>query len=72
MTTILDCIGCDVCRLNSKLQFTGVAAVFKVLFPSKDQEVILTENELVGLINLVHRLSNTVKWYEGYLGRLCD
>mmetsp|Transcript_26986 Transcript_26986/g.23825 ORF Transcript_26986/g.23825 Transcript_26986/m.23825 type:complete len:171 (+) Transcript_26986:3-515(+) len=66
MTDILECIGCNVCKMNAKLQFTGLGAMFKVLFPS-DSDVVLTENELVGFLNLANRLSNTVKWYHGYL-----
>lgn len=49
--------------MNAKLQFTGLAAMFKIIFP-KDDEIVLTENELVGFINLAHRLSNTVRWYK--------
>ena len=52
--------------MNAKLQFTGLSAMFKVLFPM-EEEIILTENELVGLINTVFRLSNTIKWYNEYL-----
>lgn len=48
--------------MNAKLQFNGLAAMFKVLFP-QETATILTENELVSYVNLVHRISNSVKWY---------
>lgn len=48
------------------MQFTGLGAVFKIIFPSSN-EVTLTENELSGLFNLAYRLSNSVKWYKEYI-----
>jgi ERO1-like protein beta len=65
ITSILDCIGWNICKLNSKVQFTGIGAVFKIIFPISG-EVTLTENELSGLFNLAYRLSNTIKWYKEY------
>ena len=44
------------------MQFTGLAAMFKVLFPEQEH-ILLTENELSGLFNLIHRLSSSIKWY---------
>lgn len=65
ITDLLDCIGCNICKLNAKVQFTGLAAMFKVIF-TLDDKALITENELTGLINLVHRLSNSIKWYREY------
>ena len=62
ITQILDCIGWNICKLNAKIQFTGLAAMLKVILPEKDP-VFITENEMVGLLNLFHRVSNSVKWY---------
>lgn len=65
ITKLLDCIGCNICKLNAKVQFTGLAAMFKILF-AKNETALITENELTGLMNLVHRLSNSIKWYKEY------
>lgn len=65
ITMLLDWIGWNICKLNAKLQFTGLAAMFKILF-SKDGTALITENELTGLMNLAHRLSNSIKWYREY------
>lgn len=32
VTRIMDCIGCDKCRLWGKVQTTGVATALKILF----------------------------------------
>lgn len=32
VTRIMDCVGCDKCRLWGKVQTTGVATAMKVLF----------------------------------------
>lgn len=66
ITRILDCVTCEKCRLHGKLQFTGMTAVMKILF-AKGNEARLTRNEMVGLINLLTKLSNSVKWYQEWL-----
>jgi hypothetical protein len=32
VSRIMDCVGCDKCRLWGKVQFTGMAAAMKILF----------------------------------------
>lgn len=32
VTRIMDCVGCDKCRLWGKVQTTGIATALKVLF----------------------------------------
>ena len=35
ISKIFDCIGCDKCRLNGKVQITGLGAAMKILFQSR-------------------------------------
>lgn len=63
ITRILDWVTCEKCRLHGKLQFTGLTAVMKIMF-GKGEEAKLTRNEMVGLINLLAKLSNSIKWYK--------
>lgn len=43
ISRIMDCVGCDKCRLWGKLQVTGLGTAFKVLFSGNfDQEFSLT------------------------------
>ena len=62
ITRILDWVTCEKWRLHGKLQFTGMTAVMKIMF-GRGNESNLTRNEMVGLINLLAKLSNSLKWY---------
>lgn len=54
VTRIMDCIGCDKCRLWGKVQTTGVATAMKVLFE-------MDENALKYVSNLFyHQVIHTV------------
>ena len=63
MTHLLDWIGWNICKLNAKVQITGLATMLKVLLPEKEP-ILITENEMVGLVNLFYRVSNSIKWYQ--------
>lgn len=64
VSRIMDCVGCDKCRLWGKLQTNGYGTALKVLFEfdekdsSKDPP--LRRTELVALINTMHRLSHSL------------
>ncbi|KAK9462469.1 endoplasmic reticulum Oxidoreductin 1-domain-containing protein [Lipomyces oligophaga] len=66
VTRIIDCTGCDKCRLWGKLQVTGYATALKILFDlpesSKSGHTIeLRRMEMVALINTFDRLSKSVQ-----------
>lgn len=52
----MDCISCDKCRLNGKVQIRGLATTLKVLFfpDSQKQDLIgeLSDQEVVSMIQL--------------------
>ena len=54
------------CKLHGLLQFHGMSAVMKIMFPQEDHED-LTRDEFVGLINLIRKLSNSIKWYNKWI-----
>lgn len=64
VSRIMDCVGCDKCRLWGKLQTNGYGTALKVLFEfdekdsSKDPP--LRRTELVALVNTMHRLSHSI------------
>jgi len=69
VTRIMDCVGCDKCRLWGKLQTQGLGTAFKILFSSTDWNTIpflkgkefkLTRSEIVALFNVFGRLSSSV------------
>lgn len=62
ITKLVDCVTCEKCKLHGKLQFNGMSAAMKVMFPHKSNSAI-TRNELVGFFNLLRKMSNSIKWY---------
>ncbi|KAF1968961.1 ERO1-domain-containing protein [Bimuria novae-zelandiae CBS 107.79] len=64
VSRIMDCVGCDKCRLWGKIQTNGYGTALKVLFEfdekdsSKDPP--LRRTELVALVNTMHRLSHSL------------
>ena len=60
MTTILDCISCEKCRLWGKVQFGGLAAAFKIVMNPADSLPHLERKELMSLVNLARQLTDSV------------
>jgi ERO1-like protein beta len=64
VSRVMDCVGCDKCRLWGKVQTNGYGTALKVLFEfdehdsSKDPP--LRRTELVALINTMDRLSHSL------------
>lgn len=64
VSRIMDCVGCDKCRLWGKVQTAGYGTALKILFEfdekdsSKDPP--LRRTELVALINTMDRLSHSL------------
>lgn len=75
ITSIMDCVGCEKCKLWGKLQFLGVATALKILFASDDcfreglapTQVLgalnLERNEVIALVNLLTKLAHSVETY---------
>eukprot|EP00181_Compsopogon_caeruleus_P003444 CAMPEP_0184678068 /NCGR_PEP_ID=MMETSP0312-20130426/704_1 /TAXON_ID=31354 /ORGANISM="Compsopogon coeruleus, Strain SAG 36.94" /LENGTH=448 /DNA_ID=CAMNT_0027126425 /DNA_START=1455 /DNA_END=2801 /DNA_ORIENTATION=- len=57
ISSIMDCVGCEKCRLWGKLQFLGLGTALKVLFSDQPD---LQRNEIVALVNLAAKLSRSV------------
>lgn len=63
VSRLMDCVGCDKCRLWGKLQTAGYGTALKVLFEfDNDSNVIpvLKRTELVALFNTYARLSTSL------------
>ncbi|GAA5912698.1 hypothetical protein JCM8208_007734 [Rhodotorula glutinis] len=73
VSRIMDCVGCDKCRLWGKMQITGLGTALKLLFsydgatplasPTDDPTahgVALSRSELVAFVNTLHRLSESL------------
>ncbi|KAF9321134.1 hypothetical protein BG003_003327 [Podila horticola] len=68
ITTIMDCVGCEKCRLWGKVQTSGLGTALKVLFSYNDEHLnpinhpnLLQRTEIVALFNTLNRLSESVE-----------
>ena len=64
ISRIMDCVICDKCRLNGKVQVRGLATALKVLFmPNNRKNEVLTSlkaGEIVSLVQLYSKLSESL------------
>ena len=65
VSRLMDCVGCDKCRLWGKLQTAGYGTALKVLFDFDDQansdiNPQLRRTELVALMNTLDRISSSL------------
>lgn len=73
VSRIMDCIGCDKCRLWGKVQTTGLATALKVLFELDEKALdprsninLLQRSEVVALINTLFRFSESLAIVEEF------
>ncbi|CAK9151809.1 unnamed protein product [Ilex paraguariensis] len=67
ISALMDCVGCEKCRLWGKLQVLGLGTALKILFSVNGQNhphqpLQLQRNEVIALVNLLSRLSESVKF----------
>ncbi|KAG5983798.1 hypothetical protein E4U55_007113 [Claviceps digitariae] len=63
VSRLMDCVGCDKCRLWGKIQTSGYGTALKVLFEfdnNSDDIPVLKRTELVALFNTYARLSQSM------------
>ncbi|EED16205.1 oxidoreductin [Talaromyces stipitatus ATCC 10500] len=64
VSRLMDCVGCDKCRLWGKLQVNGYGTALKVLFDYDENDEVdnppLRRTELVALMNTYARISNSI------------
>ncbi|KAF8561518.1 hypothetical protein P879_09259 [Paragonimus westermani] len=63
ISRIMDCVGCEKCRLWGKLQTQGMGTALKILFASSDffqPKFQLSRREIVALFNALNRLSVSI------------
>nr|CAG4636867.1 EOG090X03A4 [Ceriodaphnia reticulata] len=81
ITRIMDCVGCEKCKVWGKLQTQGLGTALKILFSGsfdqanptafdlktmKRSRFQLTRNEIVALFNAFGRLSNSIYTLETF------
>ncbi|PIA41648.1 hypothetical protein AQUCO_02200229v1 [Aquilegia coerulea] len=67
ISALMDCVGCEKCRLWGKLQVLGLGTALKILFSVDGQNNVaqpLQRNEVIALVNLLNRLSESIKFVD--------
>ena len=82
ISRILDCVSCEKCMLNGKLQIKGLGGALKLLFtksPEQARQTQISRTELIvnihypliiflqALVNLLYKLSESLTYYEKFL-----
>lgn len=68
ISSLMDCVGCEKCRLWGKLQVLGLGTALKILFSvdgqtnSEPPQLQLQRNEVIALMNLLNRLSESINF----------
>ena len=70
VSRLMDCVGCDKCRLWGKLQTVGYGTALKVLFEYDEnkngENPPLRRTELVALVNTLDRISSSLSALQSY------
>ncbi|EGW32373.1 uncharacterized protein SPAPADRAFT_61451 [Spathaspora passalidarum NRRL Y-27907] len=65
VSAIMDCVGCDRCRMWGKIQTIGYGTALKILFESEDpnnkDRLKFRRIEIVALVNTLDRLSKSIE-----------
>jgi ERO1-like protein beta len=75
VSRIMDCVGCDKCRLWGKVQTAGYGTALKILFEFDNAKngidvPHLNRTELVALFNTLARISSSLSALEGFRGMI--
>ncbi|CAM9722190.1 unnamed protein product, partial [Hapterophycus canaliculatus] len=65
ISRIMDCVGCEKCKLWGKLETLGLGTALKIMLFSSDAEgkkelASLSRNELIALVNTAAQLAKSV------------
>ncbi|EME79101.1 uncharacterized protein MYCFIDRAFT_156418 [Pseudocercospora fijiensis CIRAD86] len=71
VSRVMDCVGCDKCRLWGKVQTNGFGTALKVLFEfghehEGQDKPLLRRTELVALVNTLDKISSALKALEHF------
>jgi hypothetical protein len=73
VSAIMDCVGCDKCRLWGKMQVGGFGTALKILFALDDKDLdpklnpnLLQRSEVVALFNTLHRVTESLHSVEEF------
>jgi len=56
----MDCVACEKCKANGKLQILGLGTALKILFSNDTESLSLQRNEVVALVNTLRKFSDSI------------
>jgi len=65
ISLLMDCLGCERCKVWGKLQIQGIGTALKVI-TSNPSELSLSRHEVVALVNAFARVSTSIHELEGF------
>jgi ERO1-like protein alpha len=66
ISSIIDCVSCQKCKLHGKLQIYGLATMLKIMF-SNEENLKLKRNEFISFVNFVGKVSKSISYLTEYL-----
>ena len=62
ISAVMDCVGCEKCKLWGKLQVLGLGTALKILFSQGPGSECpeLARTEVIALVNLLHNLARSI------------
>lgn len=70
ISAVMDCVGCEKCKVWGKLQVLGLGTALKILFANDDlgaSELTLQRNEVIALFNTLERFSKSIMTLQHFL-----
>ena len=63
ISSILDCVQCQQCKLHGKMAMLGYGTALKILFMTNDELIAssLSRNEIVAFVNTIAKMSEAVR-----------
>lgn len=61
ISSILDCVQCQQCKLHGKMAMLGYGTALKILFTKNLKKETISRNELVAFINTICKFSESLK-----------
>ena len=61
ISRIIDCVGCEQCKLHGKLQILGLGTALRILFEDSPQALMLERNEVMALVVTLAKFSHALQ-----------
>ncbi|KAG9391562.1 Endoplasmic reticulum oxidoreductin 1 [Carpediemonas membranifera] len=67
ISRVVDCTGCEKCKIHAKLTLLGIGTGLKILFSDDSTDLSLKHNEVIALFNTIYKYSESVALIHDWL-----